>query len=59
MSPIKGHNVDKLHTMSDKEITRLEIMQRLRDKRLRQPEASRILGISVRKAKPRWNDSLE
>jgi Trp operon repressor len=51
--------MDRLLTMSNREITRLEIMQRLRDKRLRQPEASRMLGISVRQAKPRWNDSLE
>lgn len=43
--------MDKLLTMSNTEITRLEIMQRLRDKRLGQKEASRILGISVRQVK--------
>jgi len=43
--------VDNLLTMSDREITRLEVMQRLKDKRLRQDEASRILGISVRQIK--------
>jgi transposase len=37
--------------MSNREITRLEIMQRLKDKRLRQHEASRMLGISVRQVK--------
>jgi transposase len=37
--------------MSNKEITRLEIMQRLRDKRLKQFEAARMLGISVRQVK--------
>jgi transposase len=37
--------------MSNREITRLEIMQRLKDKRLRQHEASRMLGISVRQIK--------
>jgi transposase len=37
--------------MSNREITRLEVMQRLRDKRLRQHEASRMLGISVRQVK--------
>jgi transposase len=43
--------VDKLLTMSNREITRLEVMQRLKDKRLRQHEASRMLGISVRQVK--------
>jgi transposase len=43
--------VDNLLTMSNREITRLEVMQRLKDKRLRQYEASRILGISVRHIK--------
>ena len=43
--------MDNLLTMSDREITRLEVMQRLKDKRLRQDEASRILGISVRQIK--------
>ena len=38
-------------TMSNQEITRLEIMQRLRDKRLKQFEAGRMLGISVRQVK--------
>jgi transposase len=37
--------------MSNREITRLEVMQRLRDKRLRQHEASQMLGISVRQVK--------
>jgi hypothetical protein len=43
--------VDKLLTMSNREITRLEVMQRLKDKRLRQHEASRMLGISIRQIK--------
>jgi transposase len=43
--------MDKLLTMSTAEITRLEVMQRLRDKRLRQHEASRMLGVSVRQIK--------
>lgn len=38
-------------TMSKKELTRLEIMQRLKSKRLKQREASQILGISVRQVK--------
>ncbi len=43
--------MDQLLTMSNREITRLEVMQRLRDKRLRQHEASQMLGISVRQVK--------
>ncbi len=43
--------MDALLTMSNREITRLEVMQRLQDKRLRQHEASRMLGISVRQVK--------
>jgi transposase len=37
--------------MSNREITRLELMQRLKDKRLRQCEASRMLGISIRQVR--------
>ncbi len=40
--------MDKLLTMSNREITRLEVMQRLKDKRLHQQEASQMLGISTR-----------
>ncbi len=43
--------MDKLVTMSNREINRLEVMQRLKDKRLRQAEAARMLGISVRQVK--------
>jgi hypothetical protein len=43
--------VDKLHTMSDKEITRLEVMQRMKDKRLTQAEAGQMLKLSVRQIK--------
>lgn len=43
--------MDKLLTMSNREITRLEVMQRLKDRRLRQHEASHMLGISVRQVK--------
>jgi transposase len=38
-------------TMSSKEISRLEVMQKLDEKRLRQKEASTILGVSVRQIK--------
>ena len=40
--------------MSSKEISRLEVMQRLKDKRLRQKEAAQLLGISVRQVKRLW-----
>jgi len=50
MSPGRGQKVDIL-TMSKKELTRLEVMQRLKAKRLNQAEASGMLGISVRQVK--------
>lgn len=37
--------------MSSKELTRLEVMQRLKAKRMRQADAARQLGISVRQVK--------
>lgn len=37
--------------MSSKEISRLEVMQKLQEKRLSQKEASTILGVSVRQIK--------
>ena len=40
--------MDKLLTMSKKELTRLEVMQRLEEKRMRQQEAAEILGVSIR-----------
>ena len=40
--------MDKLLTMSDKEVSRLEMMQRLKEKSLSQREAAKILGVSVR-----------
>jgi len=43
--------MDKLITMSTKELTRLEIMQRLEKKTLRQKEASKILSLSERQIK--------
>lgn len=43
--------MDELLTMSKKELTRLEVMQRLDEKRLKQREAARQLGISVRQVK--------
>ena len=43
--------MDELLTMSKQEITRLEVMQRLKEKRLKQKEAAGMLGISVRQVK--------
>jgi hypothetical protein len=40
--------------MSTKELTRLEVMQRLKDKRLTQKEAGELLGLSVRQIKRLW-----
>ena len=46
--------MDKLLTMSTKELSRLEVMQRLKDKRLIQKEAATILGLSIRQVKRLW-----
>jgi len=43
--------VDELLTMSHQEITRLEVMQRLKEKRLTQKEAAGMLKLSVRQIK--------
>ena len=43
--------MDRLLEMSTKELNRLEVMQRLSEKRLSQKEAGRILGLSVRQIK--------
>lgn len=43
--------MDKLLTMSKREITRLEAMQRIKDKRLTQKEAARMLNLSIRQVK--------
>ena len=40
--------MDELLTMSKKELTRLEVMKRLEEKRMRQKEAAEILGVSTR-----------
>jgi hypothetical protein len=46
--------MDKLLTMSPKELSRLEVMQRLKDKRLIQKEAALLLGLSIRQIKRLW-----
>jgi transposase len=51
MSPLKGQEMDELLTMSNQEITRLEIMHRLKEKRLTQKEAAQMLDVSIRQIK--------
>ena len=46
--------MDELLTMSNQELSRIEVMQRLKDKRLTQREASHLLGISTRQIKRLW-----
>ena len=46
--------MDDLLTISERELTRLEVMQRVKDKRLRQKEAAQLLGISIRQVKRLW-----
>ena len=46
--------MDELLSMSKREITRLEVMQRLKEKRLTQKEAAQLLGISTRQVKRLW-----
>lgn len=43
--------MDELITMSTKELTRLEIMQRLKEKRTSQKEVANQLGVSIRQVK--------
>ena len=46
--------MDKILSMSTKELSRLEVMQRLKDKRLIQKEAAVMLGLSIRQIKRLW-----
>lgn len=43
--------MDELLEMSTKEISRLEVMQKLAEKRMSQEEGSKLLGVSVRQVK--------
>jgi transposase len=51
MSPSEDRKVDELLTMSGKEVSRLEVMQRLKEKSLNQREAAKLMGVSVRQVK--------
>ena len=46
--------MDELISMSTKELTRLEVMQRLKEKRLTQKEAANLLGLGIRQVKRLW-----
>jgi transposase len=46
--------MDELLTMSQKELSRVEVMQRLKAKRLSQKEAAQLLGLSGRQVKRLW-----
>jgi transposase len=48
---MEDRKLEKLLTMSAKEMSRLVVMQRLEEKRLKQKEAAEILGVSVRQIK--------
>jgi len=48
---LEDRKVEKLLTMSANELSRLEVMQGLEDRRLKQKEAAEILGVSVRQIK--------
>ncbi len=48
---MEDKKVEKLITMSAKEMSRVEIMQRLEEKRLKQKEAAEILDLTVRQIK--------
>ncbi len=50
----EGKEDDKLHTISDKEIQRLEIMTQLSKKQLTQVQAAEQLRLSVRQVKRLW-----
>ena len=55
MSPLrKGQKVEQLLSMSSKELSRLEVIQRLEAKRLRQREAAELLGVGIRQVKRLW-----
>src|SRR6266545_1129563 len=51
MSPAKGQEMDTLLKMSAKELSRLEVMQRLAEKGMSQKEAGVILDLSRRQIK--------
>ena len=51
--------MDKTINMSKKEISRLEIMQRIEQKTLKQSEAAKLMGISIRQVKRLYRNYRE
>lgn len=51
--------MDRLHTMSEKEIKKTEIMSQLAEKQITQRMAAEHLGISVRQVKRLWKNYQE
>jgi transposase len=51
MSPSEDKKVEKLLAMSVREVSRLEVMQRLKEKNLSQREAAKMVGVSVRQVR--------
>jgi transposase len=49
----------ELLTMSPKEMTRLEIMQKLKEKRMSQAEAARLMGLGERQVRRLWRTYLK
>jgi transposase len=56
---LEDRKLEKLLTMSANELSRLEIMQRVEEKRLKQKEAAEILGLTVRQVRRLLNKYLE
>ena len=48
---LKGAKMDKILTMSTKELSLLEVMQCLEERRLIQKEAAVTLGLNIRQVK--------
>ena len=51
MSPLEDAKIETLIKMSTKELSRLEVMQRLSGKRMSQKKAGEILHLSTRQIK--------
>jgi transposase len=59
MSPSEDKKVEKLLTMSAREVNSLEVMQRLKEKSLSQGEAAKMVGVSVRHVRRMFKAYLE
>ena len=59
MSPSEDKKLEKLLAMSVREVNRLEVMQRLKEKGLSQREAAKMVGVSVRQVRRIFKAYLE